>query len=299
MFAVVQRVDFNQKKLFVGDVLREKELSDHNSKLVSYTNLSKTKEFILDPSYMASATNEDVYNGFLIESSGWVAHISQDKLDYVAKIENIDLPYLNHSLGGNDYVYNFIPATDDMILNYKKDELVKSRSIKEGVFIQDDMEIEGKVVGFELDKVKGILIKYRNSAGIIYKCKESNIVKVLLRDSSLREVPDPGDYVKLNPSDLFPQGLIVKVSKTDVNAFYNEEAAIWFEDIDKWGWRRATYEEIQKAEAFKGLAFSEILLTMIEDRLSEYPPNEYNILQYRIFMMNFFPKVLKSLINVA
>ena len=182
-----------------------------------------------------------------------------------------------------------------MILNYKKDELVKSRSIKEGVFIQDDMEIEGKVVGFELDKVKGILIKYRNSAGIIYKCKESNIVKVLLKDSSLREVPDPGDYIKLNPAKVFPSGVIIKVSKTDVDAFYNEDVDMWFEGIDKWGWRKATQEEVQKAQEFEGIKFSESLLSQIKDKFLQYPPNEYNILQYRMFMMNFLPQLIRSL----
>lgn len=290
-FVVVQQVDFNQKKLFVGDVLWEEGPSDENPFLWIYKNLSKNKEFLLNPRSVTPATNEDIYGAFIAESAGWVSHGSGDKIHYVAKIDKIDLPYLFHSLGGADFVYNYLPASNEVILKYRKEKLLE-KGIKEGVVIKDDMEIEGVVVDFELDPhTREVLIRYKGaSSKVIYSCKESAVVEVL-PNFMKEEVYNPGDYIRLDPTTTFPFGIIMRVSKTDVNAFYSEECDEWF-STSTWKWRRATKEEVFKMQEFDGMQYLDNILSEVREKLQQYPPNEYHVLSWYVFGGYILSKVV-------
>jgi hypothetical protein len=284
----VSVIQTQQKGLFIGDVLRIVERKEHEFVCI---DLLEKQSHVLTKNQFQQATSDDIYLTFIKLTGGWVAHKFKEKIDYISRVKKIELPYLHHSTG-SDMLWNFIPATNDVILEQRINE-VNLDGIIEGAKVQDDMEIEGYVKGFKLDMVtKELIVKFVGDSKIEYERPLSHL-KILDKGVNMSKVFNRGEFVFVKGHKIKPTGFIVQVTKTDLNAFYNEDLQEWFY-IDKLPEvRRVTEAEKLKVLEFNGKEFANILIQQIKDKLVRNPVNEYNTVEWRIFISSIIAGVQK------
>jgi hypothetical protein len=270
-----------EKGLFIGDVLKIVERKEHEFVCI---DLLEKHFYILTNNQFQQATNDDIYFTFIKLTGGWIAHEFNKKVNYISRIEKVDLPYLYHTTG-SDMLWNFIPATNDVILEKRINE-ANANGIIEGAKVQDDMEIEGYVKGFKLDTVtKELIVIYVGNTKIEHE-RHLSYLKVLDKGVDMSKVFNKGEFVFVKWHKIKPTGFIVQVTATDLNAFYNEDLHEWF-FIDKLpDVRRATESEKLKVLEFNGKEFANILIQQIKDKFLRNPMNEYTAVEWRVFIRN-------------
>lgn len=191
---VVVTAGGSSKNLFVGDVLYNTGPSEEDVKLYECRDLTNNLSYQLSENQIQPATNEDVFGAFLSKSGSWVFHQSKSKkgdyLDYLAKVVKIDVPYLYHE-SGNDFIRNFIPASDDMIAGYREG-VAESKGFIKGAKIKDTDKVTGTIYGFELDsKTKDLLVLYKDADEKYYKnpLQQLKIVKKQAKKKVIEDYP--------------------------------------------------------------------------------------------------------------
>jgi len=184
MFVVVTPTG-SSKNLFVGDILRNDGPNEEDLTQYVCKDLVTDQLHYLTESQIQPASNEDIFGAFISKSGGWVFHKSKNTLDYLARVEKIDIPYLHHATG-NDMIYNFIPATDVMIYEYRFEKAVK-KGFKIGVGIIDANKVKGTLQAYKLDpKTKDLIVCYQDEDDNEF---ESPIQKVKLKKYKVKDYP--------------------------------------------------------------------------------------------------------------
>ncbi len=155
-------------KLFVGDVLYNEGPSEADATQFVCKDLTKSLTYLLTKNQIQDASNGDVFSAFLIKSGSWVFHTSKGNIDYLAKVVAIDLPYLEHETG-NDMIYNFIPALDDAIEEYRVNKAT-DKGFVVGAKVKDKNKVLGVIHSLKLDpKTKDLMVSYWDGDNVNYE----------------------------------------------------------------------------------------------------------------------------------